>query len=189
MAPCCPADGCTERQQLRRDGVPLGWCKRHRAERLNIVPVGTVRPGPRGRGWRVRTATGWEACTEDGRPLRPGRAQRTDLAAIIERTATMAAPTQLAPLAPRRSRTARPGDLRGLQAVVLDALVCGRERTAHDIGHELHLLHTTVGKRLQELAEAGLVASSGRDRRRRSLWRITPVGMELVVARVAAIAS
>ena len=53
--PMCPADGCARAQAVRRDGVPLGWCAEHRSARIRSAALGTVRPGPRGKGWRVKT--------------------------------------------------------------------------------------------------------------------------------------
>jgi hypothetical protein len=152
-APNCRADDCTAPQALRLDGVGLGYCPEHRAARLRTVPVGTVRPGPRGRGWRVKTTSGWETSTENGTPLR-------------------ALPTA-------GRRVADPAALTDAQTAVLIGLF--RLVMASDglLARTTGLDKGTVSKRRLELADAGLVEQAlPRSGRESALWRLTSAGIE-----------
>lgn len=182
----CPAAGCDRPQATRRDGVPLGWCPEHRSERLRTAPVGTIRPGPRGHGWRVKTPTGWVPSDAAGTPTggRPPAA-RTDLAAIIERTASVSIAgspcilridTDDRPADRRRARAGTADRLTDVQRHVLSGLVRSLDPVdEHELAARLRLLSGTVGKRLAELADGGLAEVAGRHGRRR-LWRVTLAG-------------
>ena len=80
----CREPGCTEPQQTRTDGVGLGYCPTHRQARLRSHPLGHVTPGPRGNGWRVKTANGWEPSDEQGRPLAAIRARAATVATLTD---------------------------------------------------------------------------------------------------------
>jgi DNA-binding CsgD family transcriptional regulator len=162
------------------------------------MEIGTVRPGPRGRGWRVKTAKGWAKCDEHGVPVETTVRVQRSFADIIRRSSTLPVPAQLAPV--RYPRPARPtslassvdrrrraerasaGTLTPAEHEVLHAIAAGGGQGRSDM--EVHLLmglHLgTVSKRRHTLVDAGHVQAAGTregrtvfvatEKGRRTLW-------------------
>lgn len=149
--PCreaCNAIGCRQSQQLRRDGVRLGYCPKHRTERLRSHPIGTVTPGPRGNGWRVKTAHGWEPSDEHGRTL----------AAI-------------------RARAAAVPTLTDTQLIVLRVLEYPAPLDDRTIAERAGIDKGSAAKRRGELVAGGLVEQAvPRAGRAGARWRLTAAG-------------
>lgn len=157
------------------------------------MPIGTVRPGPRDRGWRVKTAKGWAKCDEHGVPVETTVRVQRSFADIIRRTSSLPAPAQLAPA--RNPRPARPttpassadrrrraqrvetGTLTPAEHEVLHAIaVAGAQGRSDMEVHLLMALHLgTVSKRRQTLVDAGHVESMG-TRDGRTVWMATEKG-------------
>lgn len=174
----CPQPGCTSPQAVRADGRPLGWCTKHWHDRLPSMPAGTVRPGPRNRGWRVKLPTGrWVPCDANGAPL--GK-----IANVGHTTRHSDGPTSIA--AARIAAAANSDHLRDTQRRVLLAIAAtGTEGlTDHDHDRIHGMIQTTAGKRRLELETAGLVEYAGLTRLNGrgvhvKVWRCTPAGLEL----------
>jgi len=120
-------------------------------------PIGAVEPGPRGSGWRVKTAHGWEPCTKTGRPLR----RRAD-PERLNHSQTLVLRTLAAYLDPLKDTTLASA----VSRVTGQGLPLG-----------------TVQKRRHELMMAGLVECAGRGHGGR-VYRVTSAGAA-ALARIA----
>lgn len=157
------------------------------------LPLGTVRPGPRGYGWRVKLAAGWQPCDEFGNQL-TAPARRT-LGTIVEQTATAPVSEELeramairaasrhigngyASDGNRRARARRvqAGKFTGIQLTVLNALKTTGPLTAMEIHTQTGVHLGSVSKRLQTLIDAGLVRGVRREGRR-TVYACTEKGL------------
>lgn len=154
--PPCPT--CGNPQAVNVNGVPLGYCTEHFRVSLRPLPIGTVRPGPRGRGHRVKTPAGWVPSDADGRPLATsyptnlfgGMAPHvagSDTSAAAAVTATKTATTK--------------------QARILELIRHAGEHgmTCDEVEQVLpYWPHTTISARIRELVLLEQIVDTGRRR-------------------------
>lgn len=151
-----------------------------------VFPPGQVRPGPNGRGFRVKNADGtWSRCDEDGTRIEPTVRVPRSLAEIVTSAASLPAPAQLV-ARPQQVRC-RPDKLTKTQLNVLRtvALFESAGVTAREVAGWLHIDHGSAVKRCGELAVAELLEPCPwKDRTGRSprtLYRTTAAGRARLV--------
>ena len=163
--------------------------------RASALKVGSITPGPRGSGWRVKLADNprrWHTFQSRAAAERAAdcvlRGGDPDVALLAGfRRALREQKAKVSASAPHRaSRVANPTGLTSAQAAVLGAIYAGTHNdggcTDAGSAFRLHMSLGSAAKRRLELVDAGLVEDAGYraptgPRSTGRVWRITASGV------------